>query len=214
LTGPTPEGLTCVSFQYGIGNSDGFTAEDIFNEIDNTLKTGLILATRNVTIETLNTTYPRDGRRLKQDRPRSLTVPSNNFYVANLVQFESIGDSGGTRAFEALLSAKATGSNNFRRRTAYLPSLLNDASVDNRRLVFYTDDFMPVINVMFPNPWCDDLPEFECSVVDSTVCVLLEEGDDEEEVRSSLLAGIEQSILGGSFQAAIPPEHQLPGGIA
>jgi hypothetical protein len=67
---------------------------------------------------------------------------------------------------------------------------------------------------MFPNPLCDDLPEFECSVVDSTVCVLLEEGDDEEEVRSSLLAGIEQSILGGSFQAAIPPEHQLPGGIA
>jgi hypothetical protein len=53
-----------------------------------------------------------------------------------------------------------------------------------------------------------------CAVVDSTVCVLLEEGDDEEEVRTALLDGIEESILNGSFQDAIPPEHQLPQGEA
>jgi hypothetical protein len=80
-----------------------------------------------------------------------------------------------------------------------------------RRLVYYTDTYLPVINNIFDNEFCDN-EELNCAVVDSTVCVLLEEGDDEEEVRTVLLDGIEESILNGSFQEAIPPEHQLPKG--
>ena len=57
---PTLEALTCINFQYGIVNNVGVTAQDIFNEVNNTLKTGLIIATRNVTIEILNETYPRE----------------------------------------------------------------------------------------------------------------------------------------------------------
>ncbi|KAL3902729.1 MAG: hypothetical protein SGILL_010720, partial [Bacillariaceae sp.] len=213
---PTPEGLSCVSFQYGIGNSDGFTADDIFNEVDNTLKMGLILATRNVTIEILNSTFPRDGRRLQRDNREQgrLASSDRNLYIADLAQFQSMG-SGGTRSFEALLPSNTIAKHDFpRRRAAYLPSFLNHNGMDDRRrLVIYSDDYLPVINAMFSNPICEDLAEFECSVVDSTVCVLLDEGDNEQEVQSALLAGIERSIVDGTFQEAIPPEHQLPGGI-
>lgn len=100
-----------------------------------------------------------------------------------------------------------------RRRLAYLEWHENQAmafDADGRRLVFYTDDFEPIINAIFDNPFCDKpTPEHECAVVASTVCVVLEEGDDEDEVQEILLDGIEEAILSGEFEEAIPPEHRL-----
>jgi hypothetical protein len=234
---PTPEELTCVNFQYGLGNSDGFTAEDIFNERNNTLKTGLVLATRNVTIDTLNTTLPRnESRRLLQrnlprnDSPFTRSTNDKSTFASpyrhhnsvagstsgskknaiDLVQFRLVDKDIALNAAvpRATLPLRKT---QVRRRTVYLPS--GQDTVDDRRsLAFYTDEFLPTINSVLNNPFCANFPEFECAVVDSTVCVLLEEGDSEEIVRMVLLDGIETAILDGRFQAAIPPEHQLPSG--
>jgi hypothetical protein len=238
---PTPEELTCVNFQYGIGNGDGFSADDIFNEKDNTLKTGLTLATRNVTIDTLNTTLPRnESMRLLQrnlqrsHRPLTSSTKGSTYLASRALeihrhhQLVSISTTGSRLQVndlgrlhlvdqdivvesEVARAKVPSQKNQVRRRNAYLPSGQN--TVDDRRsLAFYTDEFQPTINSILDNPFCPNFPEFECAVVDSTVCVLLEEGDDEEMVRMVLLGGIEQAILDGSFQAAIPPEHQLPSG--
>jgi len=51
----------CVNFFYSIQNNRGLTARDIRDEIDNTLKTGLELATKFVTIQVLNSTYSSPG---------------------------------------------------------------------------------------------------------------------------------------------------------
>ena len=65
------------------------------------------------------------------------------------------------------------------------------------------------IDDIIDNPFCPD--DTSCAIVISTVCVMLEAGDDEMEVTDALLDGIKDSINGGEFDAAIPPEHRLPG---
>lgn len=243
---PTPESLSCVEFQYGIANNGGFSADDIFNEVNNTMKTGLILATRNVTIATLNATFPRDGsgrllqQTLEQNSQRNhLSPESSNRMSAFLAlrpyetqrrhywmsestsRMLQVTDLGRSRlyqdnfVFEETLPMKMQyESPHVRRRAAYLPGAFSsnkDFQSGQRRLVFYSDQFVPAINSIFDNPFCENLEEFQCAVVDTTVCVVLEEGDDEQQVQTALLDGIQQSILDGSFQDAIPPEHQLPG---
>ena len=64
-----PETLQ-ISLQYSLQNScPEFTAGNIMNEVDNTLKQGLIGATASVTIRILNETFPRadtDARRQRR----------------------------------------------------------------------------------------------------------------------------------------------------
>jgi hypothetical protein len=256
---PTPEALSCVSFQYGIQNSGGYTAEDIMNQTNNTLKTGLLIATRNVTIGILNETFPRDGgdgggggdddddddksserflgnsETLQRDSHRSpetsedqrasllsrrsltlrrrevrgtITGPAVSashqwFHVMDLGRLPS-DDSHPERIIKEGQS---------RRRTVYLPQRFPDYWDDGRRrLVYYTDAYLPTINSIVDNPFCvAPSDEVTCAVVDSTVCVILEEGDDEREVQNALLSGIEESIQDGSFAAAIPQADQVPG---
>ena len=241
---PTPEALTCVNFQYGIGNDDGFTADDIMNEVNNTLKTGLIIATRNVTIETLNATFPRDGSRKRRQLlrrnlqrnhwPLQSSTKINNFFalrpydghhhpitpsssnivhVTDLGRFRLVDHDFIVPEERNRTHVVYSSTEEIRRRAVVLPQTSSVIEDDGgRRLVYYTDTYLPVINNIFDNEFCDNNEDLNCAVVDSTVCVLLEEGDDEEEVRSALLDGIEESILDGSFQEAIPPEHQLPQG--
>jgi hypothetical protein len=92
---------------------------------------------------------------------------------------------------------------------------IEERETDNgwqRKLVYYTDSFLPVINSIIDNPYCASASEWECAIVDSTVCVVLEEGDDEEAVQAAILDGIAAAVLDGSFVAAIPPENMLPDG--
>jgi hypothetical protein len=244
---PTPEALTCVSFQYGIQNSGGYTAEDIFNEVNNTLKTGLLIATRNVTIQTLNETFPRDddtsssGRALRSEGLQishhwSLVAPedrsgspihdallpiqaySGHGMMTNPAtpasQLFNVMDLGRFQSDNSRRVQGAIDDDQRRRRTVFLPRDFSD--VDDRggrRLVFYTDEYAPVINSIIANEFCDRPPEINCAVVDSTVCVVLEEGDNEEEVRAALLNGFATSIQDGTFQGAIPPENQIPGDV-
>jgi hypothetical protein len=227
---PTPEALTCVNFQYGIGNSNGFTADEIFNEINNTLKTGLIIATRNVTIETLNSTMPReDSRRLWPEDHEPSHVPSKSSVVHSFVVMSPNDLYHSHNQLDSLSSRAALDPNlgpsipsndhtKRRRRAAYLPQApyidANDEAAERRRLAYYTDEYAPVINSIVDNQFCQKGDSFQCAVVDSTVCVILEEGDDEEEVRMALLNGIGQAISDGSFYEAVPPENRLPGGEA
>lgn len=228
-TVPTPEALTCVSFQYGIQNNAGFDSQAIFNEVNNTLKTGLIIATENVTIEILNASYPRDGeteteaesqRRAHRSMQRNIRqLQGLHGLVTSLIVYHqqdaATGSLGSANVGELVRRRSTLEQLQGQRQAAYLPKSLDSTGSDkwkNRRLVFYTDEFEPVINTIFDNPFCEEPDGVTCSIVDSTVCVVLEEGDNEAEVQATLLAGIEESIQDGSFVAAIPPENQLPGG--
>jgi hypothetical protein len=242
---PTPEALTCVTFQYGIENSGGFTAEDIFNEVNNTLKTGLLIATRNVTIETLNETFPRDDNSsISQRFLQTENMDRSKHYLEDPTPGDRVDSpiydayihrpyhdapsitnpafSRTNRLFNVMdigLFHIETPSHpegdvtdpQRRRRTVYLPQEISDMDNGGRRLVFYTDVYAPVINSIIENPFCVRPPDISCAVVDTTVCVILEEGDNEDEVQTALLRGISLSIQDGSFQAAIPKENQIPG---
>ena len=227
---PTPESLTCVNFQYGIQNDAGFDADDIFNEVNNTLKTGLTIATENVTIEVLNATFPRSddgsGRFRRLELMQSLQSSSkrkdqpdqavDHHLLREKDQMERFN--GNKMLITNLVSTtSASQSHEHQRSLGYVPHPSSSSTVSTtqsrrRRLVYYTDVFEPVINTIFDNPLCNAPEGFQCAVVDSTVCVILEEGDDEDEVRLALLTGIGAAIEDGSFFAAIPPEHNLPGG--
>jgi hypothetical protein len=52
------EGLLCLNFQYTLRNEANLTASDIFNEVNNTLKSRLIIATGITVTDILNETYP------------------------------------------------------------------------------------------------------------------------------------------------------------
>jgi hypothetical protein len=51
-------GLLCINFQYSLRNEANLTASDIFNEVNNTLKSRLIIATGITVTDILNETYP------------------------------------------------------------------------------------------------------------------------------------------------------------
>jgi hypothetical protein len=216
---PLLEDLLCLNFQYGLVNNAGYNASDLFNEVNNTLKTGLIIATRNITIEILNGTYPRSERLLRRGYARHGEI------VYKHEAYEEFGRE--THSFRLVVplhkfdlasnekvQAANLGRDQGRRRTAYLPSKTRqvpttDGIPDARRLVFYTDDYPPLVTAIINNPFCSD-PDTLCAIVSSTICVLLEEGDDEEEVRRVLLTGMQAAIASGDFEDAIPPEHRLP----
>lgn len=261
--------MTCVNFQYGISNDDGFTAEDIFNEVNNTFKTGLLIATENVTIETLTEAYPPDD-----DLSPSLTTSSSTcedttasfiyndkakdcaWVARQISRCDQTIDNGtpidtlcpvtcyvcpGRRVLSQVDTRHKFGSKlvnherlriltleesgwpvasvweeQVERRTAYVPGHTNGSSAQgtsdtvSRELAVFDERFPPQIPAIVDNPFCrKPVPERECAIVSSIACALLEEGDDREEVRATLLNGIRDAIMDGSFEAAIPPEHQL-----
>ena len=220
LVEPTPDTLVCVNFQYGIENDAGYDAEMIFNEVNNTYKSGLIIATSNITIQSLNETYPQDqeGGRYLQKRIQSQQQKQKQSSSHRGLTVKDIG----RFQLDEIGSTESDSSKERRRRRAvYLPdtssqidssSSIDDNSVNNnRRLAFYTDSYPPVINNIFDNTFCQVAEGILCAVVDSSVCVILEKGDDESEVKDALLNGIAKSIRDGSFESAIPSENQLPG---
>jgi hypothetical protein len=217
---PSLEDLLCLNFQYGLVNNAGYNASDLFNEVNNTLKTGLIIATRNITIEILNGTYPRSERLLRRGDARHGEI------VYKHEAHDEFGRETHTLrlvvplhkldlAYNKKVQASNLERDQGRRRTAYLPSATRqvpttDGIPDARRLVFYTDDYPPLVTAINDNlRFCND-PDTLCSIVSSTICVLLEEGDDEEEVRQVILTGMQAAIASGDFEDAIPPEHRLP----
>jgi hypothetical protein len=79
---PTGNDTLCVQFFYSLKNTAGLSANDIMDEVNNTLKTGLELATRNITIGILNATFPASASSASRaleavmDKRRSPSQPS------------------------------------------------------------------------------------------------------------------------------------------
>lgn len=219
FVGPTATNELCISFQYGIVNNGGFNASDIYNMVNNTLKTGLIIAAANITIDVLNTSFPvnRQHLRFKNQRvSHDGSVTGNRNFEARSQQkgplivsldfFESQFPPG----FVVLESPGG------QRALAYLPqgmTMTSDAlSQLARRLVQYLESVPPEITQILDTRYCpSDTPDVtKCAIVTSSVCVFLDEGDNRPQVRSVLTAGIQAAIMNGDFEAAIPEEHRIP----
>lgn len=215
---PLPaDDLLCLNFQYGIENDQGLTADDIKNGFNNTFKDDLIITTRDITIRILNETLPRDEERraLRRDtggRPRSKTLGDNPFLGDVTVGWFDSEDefpSENWQDYRAISSSIAEESTQGQRRAAFLTRNSDEQiGMDNsRRLAFYTDSHPPVVLNIIDNLFCPERDEgIACAVVETRLCVVLEEGDDEEEVKDLLLDGIKTAFKDGSFESALPSE--------
>lgn len=240
-------GLTCVSFQYGLSNQAGLNAFDILHMVNNTLRTGLLVATRNITIEILNSTFPRTPTLGAGTQANSSAAIFQKFLLMLQQPLDSKNAirqrNGGNRrtledqsgivqiAIENALTDLYPNSNAKRllqsqidgmyRRKALLAETEIDSSREmvvvpmgrrgSRRLVYYSDAFPVTINDIFDNPICpkNTTPPSLCAVVSTTVCVLLEHGENATTVDNLLLQGFQNAVNKGLLQNAIPPENQV-----
>lgn len=214
-TGPTAANELCITFQYGIVNHAGLSASDIENMVNNTLKTGLIIAATNVTINILNTSFPNNNRLLLRKRwnPFFARNRQGSFerswrehrLIVPLNYFQSHFPPG---FVEQVLSGND-------RRLVSMPTetgLTTSLAELKRRLVAYLDSVPPEIIQIIDNPFCPQQSSnnTKCAIVTSSVCVFLDAGDDRQEVQTALRTGMQQSINNGDFEAAIPEENRLP----
>jgi len=84
-TAPTLQQLL-VTINYDIENQCGLDADKVMNEDGNTLKSGLIAATTTVAIDTLNTTFPREG----EERQRNMRGVVQDNYDRELVYIDAV----------------------------------------------------------------------------------------------------------------------------
>ena len=227
--------LLCVAFSYQLNNLQGLTPEDILTETGNTLKTGLELAGRNITIELLNSTFPGgSASNLVEESETMSTEATQGFTVKSLGQrhkrrYSHAGEGDNrVRKLEGYETAIELGiSSTFGPDQAFvildsamdiwLPRIptveemqRRSLRVDGRyrRLVFYTDAYPSEVRNVIENFNCEStLPNAICVIVQQRSCVFVEEGDDPELVRFTLRNGFRNAINSGQFADAIPPEH-------
>lgn len=203
ITVTAPKDPICVTFQYGVENDDGFTADDIMNGFNNTYIDDLTIATRDTAIQILNETLPldRERRALRQEPKSEHTKPY--FGVVSLKKYElDVITVGSIEETEESMSG--------RRQAIHVPSSIErqtKPNSENRRLAFYTDSNPPVILDVIDNNFCPESDEgINCAIVDTMVCVFLEVGDNEEEFKDKFLEGFRMAFKNGSFQNAIPTD--------
>jgi len=88
----------------------------------------------------------------------------------------------------------------------------DDVNVD-RRLVFYTEELPADItrindtnDLVCGATTIDTTDAFMCTIISSSVCVILEDGDDEDTVRTAVVDGMSEAFTNGDFVANIPDE--------
>jgi hypothetical protein len=207
-TDPTPETLVCFSFQYATVNNAGLDAQDLWYERNNTLKTGLESAARNITIRALNATYPRDEestRLLLESTPRARMSKSRP------------QESPQHKSSEGTVQGCATSNTNKNSQLVVVPHTrgrgrsasgeTNENSL-GRRLVLYTNDHAIEITAIVDNRFCAEASR--CAIVSTSVCATLEEGDEKNGVKQAILDAVGRAIATGEFKDAIPPENRLP----
>lgn len=191
-----PLELECVSFAYTLQNTTGFSANDIFNEVDNTIKDRLLAATRTVAIGILNSTQPTI-RNPSLNRMLSLaTSESQNkaFQLAIIDLFGSADD------LPVAIGPEKLHLNPREQVARYTWPLKR---LRKRRLAFFSDDFPVEISSILDSMFCAT-PTQACVVVSTTVCVVLEVVDNPDVVRMNLIQGFRDSIDGGGFNDIIP----------
>lgn len=193
-----PPDKLCVDFQYVVRNQVGLDADAIFNEDDNSVLQGLRIATRNITIEILNGTYP--GRR---------------FLVHDLIPIESqrAGESHHLRmlAHKGVDARKLDELGKDQGSTSVGSSRYGEGQGQGKRrqLAYYTDNIPVTINSVSDNPLCAGSaqnPRIMCAIVSSTVCVVLEDSDDPNDARALMIAGLRQAVDSGDFLRRIPAQ--------
>ena len=220
----------CIDFQYEIVNSKSLSADDIMNEVDNSLKNGLIEATRTTVINILNATYPRTNGGGSQ--PSTLSGETGNYPAAlqpedvNYVGQLMFPDGHYRKLLQAAEQADAlvlemdlqTYRAEFHDELTTLFNttkqnrrLMRDKSFlrRSRRLAYFSDEYPAEITLIADSTTCPGSSVNEsirCAVVSSTVCVILEPGDDPVEIRKAIVDGLTESFMNGDFVGNIPPD--------
>lgn len=226
---PTPSSSLgaplCVTFFYTITNTVGLTASDILNENGNQLKTGLELATGNITTQILNATFPRNETQASSFYHPFTTYYSQPSYTAtgfyhganfamDVAMSELIGPDKSKAVLDSFITSlySPVGSYSGGGRRELWSDHVVYRSVDQRRLVYYTlENPAKVVNVI-DDPFCPQTSgmSVNCAIVVTEVCVTLEAGDNSTLVKNTLVTGIRSSIDSGAFFQAIPPQYIPP----
>jgi hypothetical protein len=227
---PVSPETECIGFQYQVTNNQSLTADDIMNEVDNSLKSGLIEATRTTVINILNETYPRSNGESflppsANEARKSIIAGQDNVEYMGQVMYYS--DKNYRKLLQAAEEADAFVMNvnlaTYRKemeddmsnilkilsRSRRLLYMHDDRSFlrHTRRLVYYSDEFPVEITQIVDSTFCPGqiANDFiNCAVVSSNVCVVLEEGDNPIEVRATIVDGLKQAFTNGDFANNIP----------
>lgn len=79
----------------------------------------------------------------------------------------------------------------------------------SRQLAFFSEDYPVAINSVTDKADCEGSgvnPDVMCATIASTVCAVLEEGDDPAEVRATMVSGLQYAVESGDF----PEQDDLP----
>jgi hypothetical protein len=234
---PSYSNRVCVEFSYLLNNDIGLSAEDLLNEVNNTLKTGLEIAGANITIEIINASFPggampEDPEVLTRHTLESPSVASSqsgrSWRFGHIEGVHVVAEAGPLLALQAGLSGEfgQDKTTDILRSFGHIlrprppPSLHSHQRypghqdlrrlfrMPQRRLVYYTDEIPSTVYNIRQNYMCDGAEEgVLCSVVEQNTCVVLEEGDDRALVKEVLSAGIREAINNGDFEKAIPPQY-------
>jgi hypothetical protein len=209
-------------------NNRSLSAEDIKNEVNNSLKTGLMIATKTIVINLLNETY----RRTVQSRPNERLETNHDPYswmwgdmrttagggfrrqlpeveeAAELADVIALGL--GLSSYETIHEQVAdlqTNARRLHRRPAPPDNHVRGA----RRLVFYSDDYPVEIKMIVDRNNCpindvNGTNTLRCAIVSSTLCVVVEKDDNPLKIRETLMRGLAAAIESGEFEETIPPE--------
>lgn len=205
---PDPGDLLCIDFGYSFENQLNLTAEDIMTSNGTDIKTGLLIATREITIKILNETFPQRNS-ISDDtesrRGRQLDKVSRAVELAVIDIYSQQGMNAQTPVRVDPQTAWS------RSDRAFMRLRLLSSEYRNRRLAFYSDRFPVTILSILDNPFCPQGTADGttlCAVVQSQVCVILEEGDDRDIVRSTIVSGIRLAVNSGEFWQLVPPEFK------
>lgn len=199
-------------------NNRSLSAEDIKNEANNSLKTGLMTATKTIVIKLLNETYPRISRR---HGPFSWTwedmsITTGGGLRRQLPEIEEAAELADAVALGldsssyAMIHEQVADMRTNARRLHRRPSPPDYHVRGARRLVYYSDDYPVEIKMIVDSNGClmnkvNATNALRCAIVFSTVCVVLETGDNPLKIRDTLVRGLAAAIESGEFEATIPP---------
>ena len=88
---------------------------------------------------------------------------------------------------------------------------LEEQQQQGRHLAYFSNDYPVSINSVIDKPegctGSESNPEIMCATISSTVCAVLEEGDDPTEVRAVMISGLQYAVKSGDFPEpeALPP---------
>jgi len=211
-------------------NSQSLSANDIMNEVGNSLKSSLIEATRTTVVNILNGTYPRTSDSSFQN-PNEVSK-SIATYLPAVEGTEFVGEvmypdghfrkllQAAEQADAAVLEmdlatyhaemhddmASILNATRSSRRLHYMRDATS--SYDRlRRLVYYSDEFPAQITQIADSTTCPGSAvndAVRCAVVSSSVCLVLEAGDDPVEIRRTIVDGMEEAFQSGNFVNNIP----------